>query len=402
MNIYILTKQPFPNGMAGTNRIICLGKAIVSQGIKCKVLIFTRTEIFGKETQNTKEKGYYDGIEFQYMGNTPLRSKKSIIRKLQDLKDQITLALFLLTSLKKNDIVVSYVGKDVRYINLLIHLIHFKKAKVVKELCELPYGTGKETPFKIKKRNYLLKTQFPKCDGVIAISDTLNKLAEKYTKPNCIIIKIPILVDFDYYYMEDRSSEAEIPYIFHSGTLYEIKDGFLGMLEAFGKAVTKLGTPIQFISTGNINSSPHKNEIKQIIQQYQLEDKVIFTGYISNEELKDYLSKASLVIINKYPNQQNTYCFSTKLGEYLAAGKPVIITKVGEAMNWLKDGESAYIIEPNNTNLLAESIVNAINNPNKRKRIALNGQKVCKESFDYKKYGSKLQHFFETIIKSNA
>lgn len=65
---------------------------------------------------------------------------------------------------------------------------------------------------------------------------------------------------------------------------------------------------------------------------------MLFTGYLSHEDLKDYLSKASMVIINKYRNQQNEHCFSTKLGEYLAAAKPVIITNVGEAMNWLENG----------------------------------------------------------------
>jgi glycosyltransferase involved in cell wall biosynthesis len=197
--------------------------------------------------------------------------------------------------------------------------------------------------------------------------------------------------------MEDHSSEAEIPYIFHSGTLFEQKDGILGMLEAFGKATQKLDKNIHFISTGTPNKSPHYHDIERIIKDYQIEDKVTFTGYLSNEELKDYLSKASLVIINKYPNQQNTYCFSTKLGEYLAAGKPVIITKVGEAMNWLKDGENAYIIEPNDTELLAQTIVNAINNPENRNKIALNGQKICKECFDYRNYGKKLLHFFNNI-----
>ena len=129
---------------------------------------------------------------------------------------------------------------------------------------------------------------------------------------------------------------------------------------------------------------------------------MFFTGYISDEELKENLSKASLVIINKYPNQQNTYCFSTKLGEYLAAGKPVIITNVGEAMNWLKDGESAYIVEPNDTDSLAKAIVDAFNNSEKRKMIGINGQKICKECFDYRNYGAKLQHFFNSITQSNT
>lgn len=398
MTVYIITKQSFPNGMAGTNRIKCFAKAILSQGISCKILVYQRTEVYGKN-RNNKGKGIVDKIEFEYIGKTASRSNHSFIRKYYDLIDKINTLLFLYNKLKKDDIVIGYAGFDARFINHLINITHIKKAKYVRELCELPYGTGQETKQNVRKRLYTLKTQFPKCDGIIAISDSLKYLAQRYVNPNCIIIKTPILVDFEKYYMEDRSSQADIPYIFHSGTLFEQKDGILGMLKAFGKATQKLDENIHFISTGTPNKSPHYHDIERIIKDYQLEDRVTFTGYLSNEQLKDYLSKASLTIINKYTNQQNTYCFSTKLGEYLAAGKPVIITKVGEAMNWLKDGENAYIIEPNDTELLAKTIVEAFKNSEKRERIGKNGQDVCRESFDYKQYGSLLKRLFSQLTQ---
>ncbi|MBQ5982162.1 MAG: glycosyltransferase [Prevotella sp.] len=400
LSVYITTKAPIPNGMALTNRIICLAKAIVSVGIPCKIIIFTRTEIYGKDAKNLIGKGCFEGIEYQYIGKTPLRGSNPFIRTIHDIQDKIHLLLYLFINLNPNDIVINIAGRDVKFINLLTKLIHYKKAKFVKELCELPYGTGKETLKNINKREYTLKSQFPKCDGIIAISDALLSLSAKYTSPNCQLIKIPILVDFEKYRLPDCSSEVSIPYIFHSGTLFEQKDGILGVLEAFGKAVNLLDCPIQFISTGNPQQSPHRHEINQIIKQYQLQDKVIFKGYLNNEQLKDYLSKSSLVIINKYPNQQNTYCFSTKLGEYLAARKPVIITNVGEAMNWLKNRESAYIIEPNNTDLLAKAIIDAFQHPEICKAIGKRGQEVCAISFNYRRYGVVLKDYFCRIINN--
>ena len=402
MNIYIITNQPFPYGMAATNRIKCYAKAIIRQDIPCKILIYHRTEVFGKKPRNTKGHGIFEGIEYNYIGRTPLRGKNKYIRAFNDYKDKINLLLFLKRHLQENDIVIGYCGNDIKYINLLIKFIHLKKAKFVRELCELPFGTTKQTPKTEKLREYTLRTQFPYCDGIIAISDTLYTLAQKHCSPQCKIIKIPILVDFKHCYLEDRSSESTVPYIFHAGTLYEQKDGVLGMFEAFGKACNNLSEQIHFISTGNPKQSPQHHEILSIINQYNICDKLTFTGYLYREQISDYLSKASLVVINKHPNPQNLYGFSTKLGEYLAAGKPVIITNVGEAMNWLKDGESAYIIEPNDTDSLARAIVDAFNNPEKRKMIGINGQKICKECFDYRNYGKKLQHFFNTLTQSNT
>ena len=400
MDIYIITNGQFPNGMAATNRTKCFAKAIISQGLSCKVLIYTRTERYGKKPKNIDGKGVFEGIPFQYMGKTPLRGKNPYIRKLHDLADKFRLLSYLFQHLKKNDIVISVVGQDADFVQTLIKLIHFKQAKFVRELCELPYGTGKETPKAIKKRDYILKKQFPSCDGIIAISDKLMNLAKEYASNKCHIIKIPILVDFEKYYIPDKSSDATTPYIFHSGTLYEQKDGVLGMFEAFGKACNNLSEQIHFISTGNPKESPQHHEILSIINQYNISDKLTFTGYLYREQISDYLSKASLVVINKHPNPQNLYGFSTKLGEYLAAGKPVIITNVGEAMNWLKDGESAYIVEPNDTDSLAKAIVDAFQNSEKRKAIGKNGQKVCKENFDFRNYGEKIGLFFQEITNN--
>lgn len=401
MNVYIITKESFPHGMAATNRIKCYAKAILSQGLSCEVLIYTRTEIYGKSPKNTTSKGNYEGIPYKYMANSPQRKPNVFLRKVCDYLDRLHIFIYLFKNLKKGDVVFCF-SPGTLFISLIIWLAHLKKAKFIKELCEYPYGTGKETKMSIIKRKYLLNRQFPTYDGIIVISDNLFTLASQYSSKSCKIIKIPILVDFEKFYLEDQSDEAETPYIFHAGTLYEQKDGILGMFEAFGKASEIISKDIHFICTGIPQQSPHHQAIQKIIDYYKISDKLTFVGYLYSEQIKEYLSKATLVFLNKHPNQQNTYGFSTKLGEYLAAGKPVIITKVGEAMNWLKDGESAYIVKPDDTDLLAQAIVNAINDPEKRKMIALNGQKVCKECFNYRNYGEKLQLFFNSITHSNT
>lgn len=197
--------------------------------------------------------------------------------------------------------------------------------------------------------------------------------------------------------IKDCSDKSDTPYIFHSGTLYEQKDGILGIIEAFGKAVNKLSSPLHLISTGNIEKSPHAKEIMKLIEQYSLHGKIKFTGYLSNDELKKKLSLASIVIINKYQNQQNFYCFSTKLGEYLAAEKPVIITNVGEAMNWLVHKTSAYIVEPSNIDKLSQAIIYMMNNSDERLAIAKKGKDLCKQSFDYLEYGEMLESLFNRL-----
>lgn len=398
MRVYIVTKVSFPNGWAASNRIKCLAKAFMCGGAECKVLIFGRNFT---SRENSIAKGVYEEVPFEYIGGSTKRAKGNLLGRLQAFYLQIFLLVKLLISLKSGDYICAYINKNNYYRRFLLSVAHMKKAFFISELCELPFGTGVQNEVSKKGRNYELNKLFPRYDGVIAISDALVNLAKKYCSPRCVIEKVPILVDYEKYDLEDHSTEAEYPYIFHSGTLYEQKDGILGMIEAFGKATKRLSTPLHFISTGQKENSPHCDDIERLIEEYQVQDRIHFVGYLSNEELREALSKASLVIINKYPTQQNVYCFSTKLGEYMAAGKPLIITRVGEAMNWIKENKDAVVVEPQNTEELTNAIVDLCNNPLRRSDIGCNAKQTCQKSFDYSNYGVVLAGMLQKISLKN-
>lgn len=394
MKVYIITKASFPYGLAASNRIKCLAKAFILGGAECEVLVFGRNTT---SQENVKAKGVYEGVPFEYIGGSTKRVKGNITGRLQAFYLQVCLLLRLLGTLNAGDYICSYINKNNFFRRVLIALTHWKGAYFISELCELPYGTGKETPSAIKGRNYEYQHLFPRYDGIIAISDALVKLAKQYCSPKCVVEKVPILVDYEKYDLEDHSKEAEYPYIFHSGTLFEQKDGILGMIEAFGKATKRLSIPLHFISTGQKEKSPHYDDIEKLIEKYQIQDRIHFVSYLSNEELREALSKASLVIINKYPTQQNVYCFSTKLGEYMAAGKPIIITKVGEAMNWLSSGKDCLMVEPNNKEQLVESIKYVFEHPEIAKDLGREAKLTCRNSFVYSAYSSVLNRMLDTI-----
>lgn len=394
MRVLIITNSQFPHGMAPVKRRICYAKALISQGVDCKILIFSHTEKKNVPTLNTQSKGVFEGVPFEYLGGSNVSSSIKIVANLQSIFLGLYLVLFLLMKLQHGDIVFSY-AKDslTSYMNLVIAVTHLKRAKYVRELCELPFGKGKETRSAIRSRKNILKNQFPKYDGVVAISESLAVLARKHMRNDAKILKVPILVEYDKYAMEDCSNE-EYPYIFHSGTLTEQKDGLIGMFKAFTVAAENLNSNVKFICTGNKESSPCKDEIDELIDKYNLRDRILFTGFLRDDDLKRYLQGASIVIINKYKNRQNDYCFSTKLGEYMAAGKAIIMTRIGEALNWVHDGEDVIIVNPMDTQQLSTTIVQLFQNRSLRLKLGNAAKVTCKSSFDCYSWGDKLKFFF--------
>lgn len=399
MKIYILTREPIPNGMAATNRIKCYARAIHKGGMECEVLVCGCTELNPNRINNTVAVGTFDGVPFRYMGGTTTDTRPKYIRLFGQYLRLKMAEKYIRKNMKKGDVLFLFMAGEVDRMLRFMKIAKSKGAFCVRDLCELPYGTGAETEYAIRKRKITIEKQFPKLDGIISISDALMNLAKTYTPSSCKHIKVPIMVEYEHYYIDKQPKSEGVPYIFHAGTLYQQKDGILGMIEAFGMARQRLNFPIKYVLTSNIKASSHPEEIKQLINKYQLEDSLEFVGYLNRNQIKEYLSNASLVISNRPKSQQDYYGFSTKVGEYLASGTPLLMTNWGEAVNWLENGETAFITEPEDTEALADAIVHIFTNPEESHRIGLAGQEVCHQCFDFRNWSKPLVEFMNQLGK---
>lgn len=390
MKVYIICNEPFPNGQAATGRIICYAKALILEGIDCMVITYYRTK--NDPDRNPYAKGVFEKIPFLYIGGSTVKPSHKIPRILSEHHDKSALKSFLSKNLQQGDIVIGYVNSDIDFICPLIDIVHSKGAKYVRELCEIPYFGNNE-----KAKQEILEKLFPKCDAFICISESLTDIATKHKSGDAKIIKVPILVQYGKANIDDESDKEPVPYIFHCGTLYEQKDGISGMIEAFALAKHKFGKPVKLICTGNPKESPDCNLILETMTRFDVCDDIEFTGYLNYDMVLRYLSRATAVILNKYSNEQNLYCFSTKLGEYLAAGKAIVTSNVGEAMNWLSNGENALIVPERNYSAMADAIVELLSDSELRRRLGRNGKMTCKENFDFSVVAPKLAGFLRSL-----
>lgn len=391
MKIYILTTNPFPIGMAATNRIVCYAKGLIDNGIDCKVVVVNRTERIDIRQHNFKANGIFEGVHYTYISNTVLRNQSFIKRRFEDLFDFWATLYFCLTQIKKDDIVLSYHSRIMLFIPLLL-MFKFKGVKIVRELCEYPQGTVNDSLYHKILCMFELKILFPLFSGFIAISQELERLAKQHCHENAKIIKVPILVE------ALTSQEKYIhprPYIFHCGTMYERKDAIISTMKAFAIASKELNYSIDFLLAGP--KSPHWTELKCIIDDNSLNDNIIFLGQLPHNEIVKYQNGASLAVLNKNDNIQNRCGFSTKLGEVLLSKTPVITTTIGEANYYLKNGISAYIVEPHNPDLIAQKIIQAFLNEEERLKIAAEGERVARSCFDYKYQGKRLIDFWNSL-----
>lgn len=390
MKTYIIGNISFPYGMATTNRVRCYAEGLNNNKTECEVIVTVATENPNTTIFNLNPNGKFRNTKFRYLSNTTIRNKTFLGRRVQDSASYIRLFKFILSELNRNDVVLIYDCPNELFVVLACKLVG---AKVYRELCEYPYATVNDSLYNRFRRSFFLKSILPLYSGFIVISEELKKIAIKYGSRKSRVIKVPILIDKTskslLAYRQDK------PYIFHSGTMNERKDAIVSTFKAFAIASQKLHYRVDFLLAGP--TSPQQNELDEIIQNSHLEKNVKFLGSLKKEEVDFYQNGASLAILNKNDNLQNRCGFSTKLGELLLSGTPVITTTVGEANYWLKDGISAYITEPHNPEAIANQIIRAFSDENERSRIAINGQQIAELNFDCNIQGKRLANFFKGL-----
>jgi glycosyltransferase involved in cell wall biosynthesis len=91
------------------------------------------------------------------------------------------------------------------------------------------------------------------------------------------------------------------------------------------------------------------------------------------------------------------FCFPTRgdctplvLGEAMAAGLPVITTRVGSNEETLQRGRGGILVEPDNVRQLSEALTRLVDNPGERNSLGAAARSIARERLDARKNGGRI------------
>ncbi|HXR82760.1 MAG TPA: glycosyltransferase [Hanamia sp.] len=220
---------------------------------------------------------------------------------------------------------------------------------------------------------------------IIVISDYLNSYYSEIF-PKKRIFQIPILVDMDRFKKTETKKNAT-KIITYVGYMIGNKDGLQNLIEAMALVVERnKNVKLQLVGSG-----PDKDmiQLRNKVKALNLCNFISFFGKKNSEEIPAILSQSDLLVLARPDNSQAKAGFPTKLGEYLASAKPVVITTTGEIPKYLKHKESAYLAKPGDIQDFAEKINYALSDKNSQV-IGEKGYEIANDNFNYKLYGKKI------------
>jgi glycosyltransferase involved in cell wall biosynthesis len=387
--------------MAVTNRMISYARGLAEAGHEVETLILKPTEQ-APSILNQEAEGNYLGVKFFYTSGTTRKQKGIAGRLTLNIKGYFR-ALSMLRGYKnqrKADLVIM-VGPQSFARTLGLWLFsRINKIKFWQERSEYPFLTDKPgVLFNIGLFIYLRIT----CrlfDGMILITKALENYFRNYLRKGARSYILPMLVE------EERFSNAVgnkpgYPYLAYCGSMEGEKDGVPDLIRAFHLIAGEF-PKYRLVLIGNTGFEGFSDLQKQI-EGYGLQDRVIFTGRIERDALPGWLKGAEGLVLARPANKQAEGGFPTKLGEYLATGRPVVVTRTGEIPEFLTDMKDAYLATPGDPEDVAAKLRLLLSFPEQSARIGKAGLETARRCFGYKEQSARMGEFFpgDSVLKKH-
>jgi glycosyltransferase involved in cell wall biosynthesis len=153
--------------------------------------------------------------------------------------------------------------------------------------------------------------------------------------------------------------------------------------------VTKNNPSIRLMVVGD---GPEKEKLIKLSHKLGISEKVIFTGFLRDEELTEALQANDIFI-----SASLTESFSLTIVEAMACGLPVIAAKEKGPTEIIEDGVNGFLIPPGDPKMLAQKISELLASP---KKLAEFGAASRQLAMSYSKESiiDKLEAFYKKLI----
>lgn len=365
----------FPDGNAATNRVHTYAKGFYENGISVHVICFA-------SQYSNSGNGITNGIHYYHPFGQSKRSIYFLLRQQQKILKYFY-ALKLIREINKIDgvsaiICYTHILQTQLYAFVIAIIIN---TKLILERSEHPLRRYQDSfCLRIQGRaKVYVETKL--YDGFFCISNYLIDFYKSRGVSNKKLFLVPSTVDTERFQIP-IVSQFPFEYILYSGSLTVKKDGVDILIKSFAKICGKY-SEINLVLIGKGDNLDDEIIIENLVRKLKIEHRVYFTGQIPRSEIPKYLSNAKILALARPQSLVSDAGFPSKLTEYLATGKPVVVTKVGEISLYLRDNENAFLTNPDSIDEFADKLDFVLSNYKLATQVGEKGKELTSAIFNY-------------------
>ena len=170
-------------------------------------------------------------------------------------------------------------------------------------------------------------------------------------------------------------SRPSEPRLLFAGVLTPRKN-VVGLLNAFAQ-VRQAAPEARLIMVGPHPDPDYAQTVQDRVTSLALGDSVDIVGFVDNDRLRHEIATARAVVL--FSREETA---PTIIAQAMAAGKPVVASRVGGVPEMVNDGESGFVVESEDETALAERMVTLLNDQDLCVRMGARGHELALARFN--------------------
>ncbi len=144
-----------------------------------------------------------------------------------------------------------------------------------------------------------------------------------------------------------------------------------------------------------------RSEVETIIQRDGVRSSVTLTGSVPHEDIPSYLAASDILLSPHVHNADGTVFFGspTKLFEYMAAGKAIVASPVGQIGEIIRDGKNGVLMQHGDHEDLAAKILMLARNRGQRARLGRSARTDAVRKFSWKQNASRIIESVRPLLR---
>jgi glycosyltransferase involved in cell wall biosynthesis len=250
----------------------------------------------------------------------------------------------------------------------------------------------------------LLHENLDAAQRVICVSEPAkNHLMTNWNMPADKIVVLPNAVDIHRFAphpnlrAETRASLklTTEPLLVFVGSFYQWHD-IVTLLNSF-VLVLKSNSQTRLVLVGD---GTEREKMMQYAKDLGVDHAVQFTGHVTHAEVSRFANVADIAVVPVPAMKQTMWLSPMKLFEYMASGKAVVASAMGQIVNVVHDNENGLLVPAGDVDAMTDAINRLIVDPDLRARLGQQARETAVKNHSWEQYLSQLEILFESVSKT--
>jgi len=246
----------------------------------------------------------------------------------------------------------------------------------------------------------IMESLIPRLVDTLSVSsENIKKLAIKRGAKENKIVEAHVCADLEKFNPKVSGKDIKKKYNINSSLVLYLGQLHGGqyaelLLRAVKITVTKKPNTVFMI----VGSGADLNRLKSLAKELGVNKNVIFTGAVEYSLVPKYLAAADVAVACFEDNDITRSKSPLKIVEYMAAGKAIVASEVGEVPRMLAD--SGILTEPGNVYSLAKGILKFLEDEKLRKECEKKARKRAEEEFTWDVTACNILRAYDVAIRN--